>query len=719
MQDLHRDPGRRRAFIAPEKGASLSSTPEMDEPQLAAARAKAWHQDGNPLLTAEAARDWLGNFGLVLFASRPLQLPSPAPSFVEAMLGAATAGPTTEQIESAKAMAGRLVADGTALPLNLMGMTGETPDFLVSAQVFSYIFTLRGDKAWKQPPSTSGAVKVSPLGLKAFEVLTEHGSLTAAQLASEMGREASEAATLRVLTELWSQLRVLPLLQPGDAPAVWELTTRRFTKAIKAGANAGQPTALSALISLYLAQAFAATEEEITTFLSPLTARSRLREVLHALTGARQLETLAVEGKTLLHIPGSLAEFTGAAPEMVAMGEAAAEEAGDDAATPAAVKFERPKKVGTGRINSFKSERKPAAEFRGKPVRSFPAGAKPARSFGAGARPARGVAKPASRFAAKDARFAPRADGKSDRERRPFRKDAAPGKPNFAKPWDEEKKARPARSSSTPDSFRKFRKPEPEDRKPLGAREQAGLPPEKRTAPRASFDRGSKPGGFAKRPFPSRSSEGTERGSFKPHSFERGTGERGAKPGGFGAKPFGSKPFGAKPGGFGAKRPYTPRPAGDAARGPYKPRVSEGGERASFKPRSFERVAKPTGFGGKPAGFAAKRPFTPRPVEGRPAEDGGRSLPKRPYKPRAADADKRIYTKAPWVPKTETGEAGGAKRPFKPGGKFGGKSGAKFGAKKFGAGPSGPPAARGFGGKSGGPAKGARPYPRKRPEAEA
>jgi hypothetical protein len=678
----------------------------MDEQQLAAARAKAWHQDGNPLLTAEAVREWLGNFGLVLFAPRPLQLPSPAPSLVEAMLGAPSAGPTAEQIEAAREMVGRLVADGTVLPLNLMGMTGETPDFVVSAQVFSYIFTLRGDKAWKLPPSTSGAVKVSPLGLKAFEVLTEHPSLTAAQIASEMGREASETATLRVLTELWSQLRVLPLLPAGEAPAVWELTTRRFTKAIKAGANAGQPTALSALISLYLAQAFAATEEEITTFLSPLTARSRLREVLHALTGARQLETLAVEGKTLLHIPGALADFAGAVPEMAATGEAAADATGEDAANPASVTFARPKKVGTGRINSFKAERKPAEEFRGKPVRSFGTGAKPARSFGTGARPARGAAKPASRFAAKDARFAPRADGKSDRERRPFRKDAAPVKPSFAKPWDEEKKARPVRSSSTPDSFRKFRKPEPEDRKPLGAREQAGLPPEKRSYPKASFGGGSKPGGFAKRPYAPRSAEGGERKPFKPRSFE-------------------------KPGGFAGKRPFAARPSGDGERAPFKPRSFD---RDAGDKGTRERGAKPGGFGAKrpyaprpagdrgakPGGFAAKRAFTPRPAEGRPAEDGGRSLPKRPYKPRAADADQRIYTKAPWVPKTESGE----KRPFKPGGKFAGKPGAKFGpkkfgAKKFGAGPGSKPPARGFAGKSGGPAKGARPYPRKRPEAEA
>ncbi len=690
------------------KEASLSSIPEFDGQQLAAARAKAWRQDGNPLLTAEAAREWLGNFGLVLFAPRPLQLPSPAPSLVEATLGAASAGPTAEQIETAKGFAGRMVADGSALPLNLMGVVGESPDFVVSAQVFSYIFTLRGDKAWKQPPATSGAVKVSPLGLKAFEVLTEHGSMTAAQIASEMGREASETATLRVLTELWSQLRVIPLHQPNDAPVLWELTTQRFTKAIKAGSNAGQPTALSALISLYLAQAIAATEEEITTFLSPLTARSRLREVLHALIGARQLETIAVEGKTLLHIPGALVEL-GVVPEMAATGEAAAAEAGEDAATPAAVKFARPRKVGTGRISSFSAERKPAAEFRGKPARSFGSGAKP--SFRAGAPPARSGAKPTPRFPA-------RADGKSDHQRRPFQNAGSSAKPSYTKPWNEDRKPRPTAPAKR-DGFTKYRKPAAEDRAPLGPREQAGLPPEKRTAPKTSFDRGSKPGGFAKRPFSARTSGGAERETFKPRSYERATGVRGARPGGFGAKSFGAKPFAAKsfaakavgkPGGFGAKRTYTPPAAGEAAREP-------------FKPRTFER-------GAKVPGSAAKRPFSPRADDGAAyAEGGGRSLPKRPYKPRAADADKRIYTKAPWVPNREAGESGAAKRPFKPGGKSGSKFGTrpggagfgakKFGAKKFGAGPVGKPPARGFGGKNGGPAKSAKPYVRKRPEAEA
>jgi hypothetical protein len=40
-------------------------------------------------LTLEAAREWINERGIVLFAPRPAQLPSPAPSLVEATLGAA------------------------------------------------------------------------------------------------------------------------------------------------------------------------------------------------------------------------------------------------------------------------------------------------------------------------------------------------------------------------------------------------------------------------------------------------------------------------------------------------------------------------------------------------------------------------------------------------------------------------------------------------------
>jgi 23S rRNA pseudouridine2605 synthase len=686
--------------------------------QLEAARAAAWKQTGEPLLTLEAARDWINERGLVLFAPRAQQLPVPAPSLVEATLGVAKAAPTFAETEVARGLVSRLVGEGLALPLNLLGVPGDAPDFVVSAQVFSFVFTMRGDKAWKQPPSTSGAVKVSPLGLKVYEVVTERGPVSAAEVAQELGREVTEAAILRSLTELWSQLRVIPLLAQGDGGTLWELTSRRFTKAIKAGANAGQPTALSALVSLYLAQVFAATEEEVTTFLSPLTARSRVREVLHALVGARQLETVVVEGKTLLHIPGGL-------PVAAAVEGAETAAEGEE---PVAV-VERPKKIGTGRIKSFASEGKVASEFRGKPA---------GKSFGA-KRPGAGPVKPSARYGA-------RLDGKTDKDRRPFKKDGAAraggAKKTFTKPWDEDRKPRAAgagkpAAAAKADGFTKFRRPAPEGRAPLGAREQAGLPVERRTPPRSATK------SFEKRPYTPRTEEGGERATFKPRSYE--SKDRVAKGGGFGAKrpyvkrdaeggakPFAKRPYaprteegGAKP--F-AKRPYTPRSAeGGAkpfAKRPYTPRTEEGGERASFKPRSFagkEGGGKP--FPKRPykAREGGTRPFVKREFTPRVEASGGaessveRTLPKRPYKPRAADAHTRPFTKEPWVPKAE---GDGAKRTFKP--KSAGSYGRAGAGKSFGSKPGGKPKfggkPGGFGAKRSGPG-GAKPTFRRKPGA--
>ncbi len=687
--------------------------------QLEAARAAAWKQTGEPLLTLEAARDWINERGLVLFTPRGSQLPVPAPTLVEATLGVAKAAPTYAETEVARGLVARLVGEGLALPLNLLGVPGDAPDFVVSAQVFSFVFTMRGDKAWKQPPSTSGAVKVSPLGLKVYEVVAERGPVSAAEVAQELGREVTEAAILRSLTELWSQLRVIPLLAQGEGSTLWELTSRRFTKAIKAGANAGQPTALSALVSLYLAQVFAATEEEVTTFLSPLTARSRVREVLHALVGARQLETVVIEGKTLLHIPGGLPVAAAATAD-----DAVVE--GVDAA--AVVERPMPKKIGTGRIKSFASEGKVASEFRGKPA---------GKSFAArGA----GPVKPSARYGS-------RLDGKTDKDRRPFKKEGAAGAPRadaakktFTKPWEEDRKPRAAAPAKA-DGFTKFRRPAPEDRAPLGAREQAGLPVERRSPPKEKATRS-----FEKRPYTPRTEEGGERATFKPRSYEsrERTGKTGfgakrpyvKRDGESGAKPFAKRaytPRGAEGGeGSFAKRPYTARTSeGGAkpfAKRPYTPRTEEGGERASFKPRSFagkEGGGKP--FPKRPykAREGGTRPFVKREFTPRVEASGGaessveRTLPKRPYKPRAADAHTRPFNKDPWVPKTE---GDGAKRTYKPksAGSYGragaGKSSGSKPGGKFGGKPK-------FGGKTGGPGAkrsgpgGAKPTFRRKPGA--
>src|SRR3984957_18674579 len=355
-----------RAVISPQQeGNTLSTLSTPSAQQLAAARVSHWRHNADPILTINMLRDWLTPSGLVLYTPRSAQLPVPAPSFVEATLGAANAAPTLADTEQSRSLLSRLILDGGAIPLNLLGSptgTGsEIPDFIVSPLAFPYIFTLRGDKAWKQSPATRGGSKVSPLSLNTYNLLAERAKdhatgMSSYDLTTQLGKEVTETAVLRSLTELWQHLLVIPVPQPDGAPTLWELTSQRFTKQIKAGANAGQPTALSALISLYLGQAIVASEEDIETFLSPVAARSRIRDVVHALISARQLETIAVEGRTVLHVAGELPAFLAVAvppstdtDSLVAI-EGEASETGETSGR--ITKFvPKPRKVGTGFIS--------------------------------------------------------------------------------------------------------------------------------------------------------------------------------------------------------------------------------------------------------------------------------------------------------------------------------------------------------------------------------
>jgi len=656
----------------------LSSTPSFNAEQLAAARRERWHQGGDALLTLEAAREWVNEAGLVLFAPRAHQLPMPAPSLVEATLGRAVNAPTAAETETARGLLARMVADGAVVPLNLLSGPGDVPDFVVSAQMFSYVFTLRGDKSWKQPPSTSGAVKVSPLALKVYEALEKGNALTAAELADELGRELTENAIARALSELWAQMRVIPLLQQDGAATMWELTARRFTKQIKAGANAGQPTALSALISVYLAQVFVATEEEIETFLSPLSARSRTRDVLHGLTAARQLENVVLEGKTLLYIPGALPEFPEIEVEVVAEGDGETAAAAAGAVIAAAAT--RPERI--RRFDGARGGREERGQRGARPVRPE-GGERPARPFRreAGertARPAggdrgerRGPARP---FGERRERGA-EGKGKSfgDRERRPFQRERAEGGGerregrSFTRPWDEERKPRPRREEGERrEGGRPFRKEgESAGRESRGKSEFRGKP---------AFG-GSKYGKGPKKEFGARPRrEGAEGG-------ERG-----------------ERPFRPRREGEGGERPFRPRREGEGGQRPFRPR-SEGG-REGFGTRPQKRFRpRPEGEGGerpfrpRREGEGGERPFRPR-REGDRERTEGRS--ERPFRRRdegqREGAPKRPYRSAEGGERSRPGgerRAGG-----KPGGKpgFGGKP--KFGAKR---GPGGRTASEGGG----------------------
>ncbi|MBV8629424.1 MAG: hypothetical protein JOZ83_00775 [Silvibacterium sp.] len=271
--------------------------------QLQDARAERWRQKNNPALTLDDAEAWVNAMGLCLFLPRRSQLLAPAPSLAEACLGAPSDTPSRADIENARGLMMRLTESGAALPLNLFGVHTEQPDFLSSRDAFPYIFSLRGGRNWKTPPP-----RATPLVVEIWKLLEPGASLEATEIQAALGREITEAAVLRGLFDLWSGLRVMPVYT-HDGPTRWELTQSRFSDAMNAANKTAQTTGLSALVSLYLESVIAATPEEIETFLSPLTARSKVREVVNGLTATRQLAIVPVGTQTMLHVAGSLPEF--------------------------------------------------------------------------------------------------------------------------------------------------------------------------------------------------------------------------------------------------------------------------------------------------------------------------------------------------------------------------------------------------------------------------
>ena len=539
------------------KGNSdLSNTQTLTAEQINAARLVHWHQaslasqvspaaddEANfpsqntavALLTQDALRSFVQRAGLVLFSPRSQMAAAPAPTIVEATLGRQEGSPSLTDVAEARKLVAQLVAGGSAIALNLLGAattTAEDPDFIVTASAFPYIFTLRGDKLWKQPPANSGATKVSPLALNTFTVLAEQGPRSANDLVTELGKGLTEAAVLRALSELWQHLRVLPVPQVDGTSTIWEITATRFTKQMKAGANAGQPSALSALVSLYLGQSLLATEDEIETFLSPLAPRSRVRDVLHALSAGQQLETLVIEGKQYVHLAGELPRFAEAGPWPArgapASGDAAVELAEDGSR----IRTFKPHKVGTG----FVSRPKPFAAS-ARPDRERRPFNRSGDRSGPGSRPSQ------------DSRSGRKAKGAKPADRR-----SAGPRASFSRPWEEERAARPTRPPYVQDV-------DPNAR-------AAAIP----TRPSTPGSNSGSRSGPARRPRPI----GGERPAYTRNTVSRGGDTR--RPTGGGTR------FGAdRPGSFGAKndRPgFNDRKSGSFKAGGFK--------KAGFKAPAYE-----------------------------------------------------------------------------------------------------------------------------------
>jgi hypothetical protein len=68
-------------------------------------------------------------------------------------------------------------------------------------------------------------------------------------------------------------------------------------------------TAISVLASIYLQAVIAASMEDVELFLAPLTARSKIREVLRGLLATRQVHTISLGHAPLFYVAGTLPEF--------------------------------------------------------------------------------------------------------------------------------------------------------------------------------------------------------------------------------------------------------------------------------------------------------------------------------------------------------------------------------------------------------------------------
>jgi hypothetical protein len=276
--------------------------------QLVQARAERMRQNGLGTLSLEEARTWIEETGLSLFLPRKQFSSSVAPSFVEAVAGRPEATPDPKTITLAEELLVRLENEGVAVRLNLMGQPGEQPDFVVAAWVLPYVYALRGDRDWRRSPQLTGSRQVSQLAVHVYKQL-EGGDQTVSQLKQALGREVSEAAVVRAITELWQQLRIIPVIATRGQAAKWQLLRTRFQRAIAEGASTSQVTAISVLASIYLQAVIAASMEDVELFLAPLTARSKIREVIRGLVATRQVHTISLGHAPHFYVAGTLPEF--------------------------------------------------------------------------------------------------------------------------------------------------------------------------------------------------------------------------------------------------------------------------------------------------------------------------------------------------------------------------------------------------------------------------
>jgi 23S rRNA pseudouridine2605 synthase len=275
----------------------------MTETELQEQRAHIWHTDGSPVRTLEDARIFLDTVGFCLMF--PERSQSPAPTWIGAYVGSAEGLPDQKhafadpRAREAGELLVRLLRERAAYEATLSGGS----NLIVSAGLFPFFYGLVGDHNPKAPPRFGAqGTAISPLAATVFETLQKHGSLSKSQLRDLVGRAPSDAALDRALNDLWSILKINRVDYKEGQGAVWDVLYRWAPEAVKEGLNISAPEAVSALLGKYLDAVVAASQQEIEDFFSRLTSRSKVRDTIHALLAARELNLLPMGAKTLIRL---------------------------------------------------------------------------------------------------------------------------------------------------------------------------------------------------------------------------------------------------------------------------------------------------------------------------------------------------------------------------------------------------------------------------------
>ncbi len=274
----------------------------MTDDELQQTRREHWRPNGSPIRTLDEARNFIARAGMcLLFPTRPVVL---APTFIAAYMGSDEHLPDARhafadpQASAATELMVRLLREKSAFEANVYGDAG----FLVSSEVFPYVYGLVGDKNPRQAPQPGSNSGYTPLARDVFEAIRSEGAISKKRLQEVLGGSLSTAALDRALNELWSRLRITRVDYTPEEGTKWDALFRWAPNLVQRGLHVSQPEALSALITKYLESVVAAEAAEVEDFFVRMVPKSRIRESLNALLAARELALVPIGRKSMVQI---------------------------------------------------------------------------------------------------------------------------------------------------------------------------------------------------------------------------------------------------------------------------------------------------------------------------------------------------------------------------------------------------------------------------------